>query len=154
MNGDDFIKLLGLTSYDPEVKALLAQCGIRKEPKIPRGDETDVIGVPKLGLEITFRDERYLDVKSAKYPDGALVLSNVRMYGDWSPDFKPFTGTLPHGLTFEVKPPQASKKLGRKPAWEDDDKRHVRWDFPNHCVFLRFASDGKLGEVAVQLPLE
>jgi hypothetical protein len=76
------------------------------------------------------------------------------MYGEGYVQFKPFKGSLPHGLEFEIKRQKAEKLLGRKPAWIRDDKTHARWDFSGHCLFLRFGDESELGEVSVQLPVK
>src|SRR5688572_16363292 len=98
MTTKELISLLGKTSVDPSVTAFLAANGITKTPKLKSDDDTAIVKNPKRGLEITFDDERFLDVPSNEYDEGALVLSNVRMYGDEIEGFKRFPGELPYGL--------------------------------------------------------
>ena len=155
MNGNDFIGLLGLTSDDDQIKALLGSCGITVKPKIEEpDDETAIVENKTLGLEITFDDERYLAVKSREYEEGALVLSNVRMYGEGNDTFRSFKGNLPYGLLFGSNRQTAEATLGAKPAWVKRDGTYARWDFKTHCEFLGFGESDTLGEVDVQLPVK
>ncbi len=153
MNGDDFVPLLGLTVDDARIQAFLANCGITEQPKLESDDdETAIVENAKLGLEVTFKDERFLDVKSAEYEEGDLVLSNVRMYGTGDDMFREFPGRLPCGLRFESTPQDAEAALQAKPAWVNSDSTHARWDFATHCLFLRFRKAKELAQVSVQLP--
>lgn len=154
-DGTTFIQLLGLTSDDEPVQALLKACDIKQPPRIKRGDVTEVVGNKDLGIEITFRDERHLDVKSKKYDEGSAVLSSIRMYGPGHASFREFKGKLPLDLTFALKPAEAHKKMPGKPAWKNDDASRARWDLPGYCVFLiNNAKLEKLASVSVQLPVK
>jgi len=134
------------------VKALLRACGFNKEPKLPHGELDTNLGNVKMGIEIAFRDERYLDVKTREYDDGALVLWNVAMYGD-DPKYQRFPGDLPHGLQFNHGRKEVEAMLG-KPAVVNKETRSARWDLEDHCLFVDF--DSKFKEIlnlAVQLPV-
>src|SRR3989304_5970724 len=110
MNGDEFITLLGKPYTDEKVQAFLAAGGIQKQPKLPRGDMDAYLENKKNGLEIVFRDERYLDVKSEEYEEGALVLWSITMYGD-DETFKRFEGNLPLGLKFNFGLKETKAKI-------------------------------------------
>ena len=156
MKGDDFIPLLGLTSDDAKVKSFLGSCGINKQPKLKRGELTAILENKKLGLEITFRDERYLDVrpKEKEYEEGALVLSNVRAYGEGDANFEKFQGELSHALKFEFGRNETEAKLG-KPADESEFFPLLRWDYDGHCLFVRFNKQlSEIREASVQLPIK
>jgi hypothetical protein len=154
MNANDFIKLLGSTYDDTSVKSLLTTLGITKKPKPARGDYDAVLTSPKTGVEVTFTDERFLDVRPKDYDDGALVVSNIRVYGDGS-DFSRFKGEAPHGLSFDFDRKAALAKMGKKPAWENDEKTSARWDLKTYCVFVDFHGAKKgIASVSVQLPVE
>lgn len=154
MNGDDFIPLIGRTADDSEVKKFLASCGIKKQPKLPRGEMDAYLENVKKGIEITFRDERHLDVKTGEYEEGALVLWCITMYGD-DDEFEPFNEKLPSGLKFNFGLKDAIKKLGKKPAWEDQEMGDARWDFDGYCVFITFDEDfEEIFNIAIQLPVE
>jgi len=153
MKGDNYISLLGRTSDDPEVKTLLTESGITKPPKLKRGDLDAYAVNKKLGLEIIFRDERYLDVKSQEYEEGALVLWNVAMYCE-SENMESYPGELPIGLKCNLGRKEVVTKLGKKPAWEDKESGDARWDFPGYCLFITFDSQlKKIRNLGVQLPL-
>jgi hypothetical protein len=152
MNGDEIVALLGLTSDDTRAKAFLSACGINKEPKLKRGELDTNLGNVNMGIEIAFRDERHLDVKSREYEDGALVLWNVAMYGD-DPKYQRFPWDLPHGLHFSDGRKEVEANLG-KPAVINKDTRSGRWDLKSHCVFVDFDSKYKeILNLAVQLPV-
>src|SRR3990167_3315016 len=142
MNEDEFITLLGKTFNDEKVKEFLAACGIKKQPKLGHGDMDAYLENEKKGLEIVFRDERHLDVKSEEYEEGSLVLWNITMYGD-DETFKRFEGNLPLGLKFNFGLKETKSKLGKKPAWEDSDLGEARWDFKGYCVFITFDEEFK-----------
>jgi hypothetical protein len=155
LNGNDFVSLLGQTSDDEGPKALLAACGVSRKLKIKKGDLTEVIACKDLGLEVTFRDERHLDVKKKEYEDGALVLSNIRMYGSGHQSFRPFEGALPFGLSFDKKPDDARTALGDAPAVENPQRTLARWDRPDYSLFIRTdAQRERVTEVSVQLPVK
>lgn len=152
-DGNNLISLLGLTSEANEVRAFLAASEISRKPKPKRGDVTDVLLNHDLGLEITFRDEANLDVRSRDYEEGALVLSNIRMYGKGHSVFKPFPGELPMGLSLDQKPEEARATLG-EPTRQNPQGTFFRWDRPGFVVFLRTDSNReRITEVAVQLPM-
>ena len=155
MNGDEIIRLLGLTLDDTKVKELLSAFLIYKMPKLERGEMDAYVENTKLGVEFTFRDERYLDVKSIKYEEGSLVLWNVAFYGE-DDNFNKFTEELlPLGLKFEYGRKEVEKQLSKKPEWEDQEMGDARWDFDNFCLFITF--DEELNEIlniAVQLPVK
>jgi hypothetical protein len=156
MNADDFVLLLGLTYDDDEVKQFLAACGITKKPKVRR-DSFDAYLVNKdFGLDITFTDERDVDIRPREYDDGALVLTNIRMYGEGSTQgYKKFTGNLPHGLNFDLGFKAVRAKLGSKPTREDKESASARWDFGTYCLFIDFDKlYERVRSIDLQLPVE
>jgi hypothetical protein len=154
MNGDDLIPLLGKPYGDPALDAFLKSLAITKAPKRKRGDDTVVLGNERLGVEITFRDEQCLDVRSVAYMEGDLVLSNVRLYGPGHARFAAFAEVLPLGLRFDLSSAEVERRLGGKPAWADRDLAKSRWDLAGYCVFVTFEKQGSgIRSVAVQLPV-
>lgn len=153
INANEFTSLLGITSDDQGAKELLKQFKITKEPKLKGDDFTAIVLNHSLGIEITFRDERFVEVSFQEYEEGALVLWNIRMYGPGHQLFKPFTGVLPFGLTFGMSRKEAGEKMGRKPAWESKDPAKARWDFEKHCAFLAFDKAKGLHIVSLQMPV-
>lgn len=154
MNGDEFIPLIGRTTDDNRVKKFLSSCGIKKQPKLVPGEMDVYLDNPKLGLEIAFRDERYLDVKSEEYEEGSLILWNITMYGD-DEDYERFQANLPLGLEFKFGLKEVKAKLGKKPAWEEKEMGDARWDFDGYCVFITFDEEfEEILNIAIQLPVE
>jgi len=155
MKDDRFVLLLGRTSDDPSVVEFLKAHDIEKRPKLDKGLFDAILLNHKKGLEITFTDERHLDVKSDKYEDGDLVLSNIRFYGEGHKTFKPYTGPLPLGLSFKLDRKSSQELLGRKPDVMNKDLGKARWDFKEYCVFLTYnKAYTEIGVIAIQLPLK
>jgi hypothetical protein len=157
MNGNDFIKTIGMTSDDAEVKAAIAACGINKNPrkKLNKDFGTAFVTNPKKGIELKFRDERFLEAKGKTYEEGSLVFVNARMYGDGYEDFKRFDGELPLGLRFEMGLKEVQATLGKKPASKGKDIAIIRWDFKGYSLFVVFNADcTEIGSVAVQMPVK
>lgn len=154
MTANQFIQLLGQPSGNDEVKAFLSVCGIPKALRMKKGDITVAIPNKKLGIDVTLRDERYLDVRSQSYEEGALVLSNVNMYGSGHPTYRCFEGELPLGLTFAMDRSKSLQQIGKNPSWQNKDFTLARWDLGAYCLFLSFDKKGqRMTEVAVQLPV-
>lgn len=154
MEGDQLLELLGLTSEDHRVKSFLVKYGF-KAPKLKRGDIVEALGNKKLGIDVSFRDERHLDVKNVKYDEGVLVLNSLSMYGSGHRTYKPFRGELPLGLNFEMNCSQMENKLTKRPDWKSQNGRLSRWDFREYCVFISTAEDLQTAtEVSIQLPLK
>lgn len=154
MKAKEFIPLLGLTSDDKKVTDFLAACRISKQPKPSGGSESAFVENEKIGLELTFRDERHIPVKYQEYEDGAFVLWNVRMYGEADEDFSRFDGELPFGLNFHFGRKEAEAKMGKKPSWENQEMTRARWDFKEYCVFLTYGKQPEeIRTVSIQLPV-
>jgi hypothetical protein len=154
MTGDDMIPLLGKAYGAPTLAAFLKAMGIVKAPKLKRGDDTAVLANEQFGVEITFRDERSLDVKSTAYTEGDLVLSNIRLYGPGHSRFAPFAGALPLGLKFDLDQAETAQRLGHKPAWSDRELCKSRWDLDGYCLFVTFEKKGRgIRNLAIQLPV-
>jgi hypothetical protein len=154
MKGDDIIHLLGKTYRDPAVQGLLQAFAITKVPKLKRGDDTAIVSSKENGVEITFCDERFLDVRSDIYEEGDLVLDNVRLYGSGNSTFSQFAEPLPLGLAFDLGPAEVEGRVGAKPAWGDRDLGSSRWDLDGFCLFVTFAKKVKgIRNLSIQLPV-
>ncbi|MCX4162327.1 MULTISPECIES: hypothetical protein [Paraburkholderia] len=149
---DSLTTLLGRYFGEPEIAAFLADLDITTTPKLKRGDSTAIVSSAELGVEVTFRDSEALDVKAREYPDGALVLANVRLYGVKTDDFTPYTGELPLHVTFGASKQTLIDHIGA-PARDNLALRQIRWDFATHCLFAKFGEKDNLVIFSVQLPL-
>ncbi len=150
---NDLVNLLGRYFGEPEIAQFLSDFNITAVPKLKRGDITVTVSNKESGIEATFRDADALDVQTREYPEGALVLSNVRFYGVETDDFAPYTGPLPLGVTFGASKQKLIDRLGA-PARDNLRLRQVRWDFETYCVFARFGDTDDMIIFGIQLPVE
>lgn len=153
MNFSNVTPLLGSYYGEPALQSFLADLQISEAPKVPKGETTAFLNRADLGIELTFTDERYLDNPTRAYPEGALVLENIRFYGVQTPDFQVFTGTLPQGLKFGATMKQLGAELG-EPDWFDEDLGKARWDRADHAVFVGLDEQGRSDVYALQTPVD
>ncbi len=144
--------LLGTWYPEPALKQLLDSLGMSEAPRLPKDSMSTHLIRHDLGVEITFTDERLLDYPQRAYPEGALVLKNIRFYGAKTADFSPFSGSLPHGLQFGATLAQLSALIG-KPAWFDEDLAKARWDLPDLAVLANFNDNGQSNVYSFQPPV-
>jgi hypothetical protein len=147
-----YLDAIGDYLGEPRVASVLKHLGIEKPPKKPRGERSVNFPSAPLGVEIAFTDEGSLDVPNARYPEGALVLSSVRFYGPGSNEFKPYPGTLPYELSFDMRLADVSKRLGA-PAFSNEFIGTYRWDLQRHCIFVDCEVGMKITQICVQLPV-
>lgn len=154
MKNTELMEYLGNTAEEKMSRDLLADFGIKSAPKIKPGDDvTSIVMNKKMGVEITFRDEAFIDKAPRKYAKRTLVLWNIRLYGPGNKPFSEYRGTLPLDLSFGISPEEAIKALGKKPVWKNDDGTRLRFDFPHYCAFLVFDKSGKLDKMSIQMPI-
>jgi hypothetical protein len=148
----DWTNLIGHYLGEPTISTFLSECGIVDVPKLKRGDPTAIVANGASGVEVTFRNADALDVKTREYPDGALVLANIRFYGIKTDDFEPYAGTLPLGVSFGAAKQILIERLGT-PARDNLTMRQMRWDFDTYCVFAKLAENDGMSIFSVQLPI-
>ncbi len=157
-----YTKYLGRFFTEKEIDELLASFSISKKPKINKGDTTGHVSSKENGVELTFRDEKYLKIKRNQYPDGAAVLSNIRFVGYSTDQLSKYVGILSDGISFESTKADLIrifgypndpkyKKNGKLETGEDDSL--MRWDRADYCFFAEFDDANKLVEFALQLPV-
>jgi hypothetical protein len=136
---------------------------ISKAPKISKGDKTGHLLFKKIGIELIFKDERFVKIPGKVFPEGAMVLSNVTIYLSEEDGYLPYTGSLPTGIG-----PNASKEgvlkgfgIPNSPKYSpagkllpDEDDWIMRWDRPDHVLFCTFNDEGTVTDMALQLPLD
>lgn len=140
---------------EESLRQFLDELRVEGVPKVPKGDDTTFLKKAENGLELTFADERFMTVKLKQYPEGALVLSNVRFYGAGAgaEGFDAYAGELPYGLKFGATLDDLTNALGT-PGWKSPNGKRVRWDQDGHAVFATLGEDAKLQILAVQLPVK
>ena len=149
----DFVSALGLHWGEPGVRDLLASLRIEAEPRLKRGDYTAYLHNHRLGVELTFNEQSALDVPVRDYPAGALVLSNIRLYGAKSGPFEPFTGKLPFELRFGDSTQALIERLGPPDVEGRELGLLMRWDTERYALFAQFSDAGTLNRVSVQTPV-
>lgn len=125
----NYSEKIGLYYGEPLLADLLSQLNISEKPKLERGDDTAYVSNHALGVELTFKDEHALNQPRREYPEGALVLSNMRFYGVPTEGFSVFRGALPRGIQFGATRQQVISAFGTPDraslsgdllSWEED----------------------------------
>lgn len=147
----NYIELLGKYCGESELDVAISAWNIQDRPKLPRNERSVIVVVPTHGIELTFTGERFLDISSRSYPDGALVLSNIFFHGEKNDDHEAFESELPNGLHFSMSKDNVIDLLG-EPHWTNPMKTLFRWDSEGYCVSSRFDASGRVELVGVQLP--
>lgn len=160
----DYVKYLGMYWGEPGIKPLVDALAISKPPKkISKGDEDGFIDQKKIGVCLTFTDERFLKKSSKLFPEGAMVLCNIRVYLTNSNGYKPYAGNLPKGMKLDASKTDVLQALGfpNDPKYSrsgellpDEDDWKMRWDRSNHVLFCTFSDEGTATKLALQLPLD
>jgi len=148
----DFVSVLGTYWDEAPLRAFLTSLGISGAPKVKRGDKAGFLHANALGVELTFYREESIRVKLRDYPEGALVLYNIRFYGEKSGSLERYEGALPFGLRFGASRDSLIQDLG-PPDSDRPDIPSMRWDTERYSVFANLSGDGSLASLAVQLPL-
>lgn len=153
MNISTLTQAIGSFFGEEPVRQFLDALAVEGAPKLPKGEDTTFLKKSENGLELTFAGERFMTGKTRQYPEGALVLTNVRFYGAGVDDFDAYTGELPYGLNFGATLDDLTKALGT-PGWKSPNGQRFRWDQSGHAVFATLGEDAKLQILAVQLPVK
>ncbi len=148
----DYEGLIGLYFGESSLAAWLAHLGIRDTPRLERGEDTAYLSNKGLGIELTFEDSESLDEPDREYPDGALVLVNIRFYGTGIGDFSPFDGELPRGLEFGVNQSELVERFGR-PDWVSASGKKLSWEKPDCWFQVNLDKDNRVEIVSLQRPM-
>ena len=131
MNADDFLPYLGKTDDSDDIKQLLAGLGVKKHPKLKKGDLDVYVELPKQGLVLIF--ELPEEGKTS-----LLALNDVQFYaGVPGQDFSTFAGQLPRGLAFGDSRDDVRRKLG-PPDDSDEEMGWDSWDAPDHSLMIEY----------------
>lgn len=159
----DYVKFLGMYWSEPSLKPLLDELSISKAPKIQKGDQTGHLLLKKLGIEITFKDERFIKIPGKEFPEGGMVLCNICFYLTNEDGYKPYSGRLPNYIKPEATKADVLKAFGfpnnlkYSPAGKllpGEDDWIMRWDKQGFVIFCTFTEEGTATDIALQLPLD
>jgi len=134
MNAADFLPYLGKTDDTAEIKDLLTRLGVKKHPKVKRGDTDVYVDLPKKGIGLVF--ELPEDGKSS-----LLTLADVQFYaGLPMQDFSKFEGQLPEGILFSDSRDAVRAKLGPPDTAVEDTKIDI-WERKGHSLVVEYRRD-------------
>lgn len=145
-----FEKYLGKYFTEEPIGELLMHFAIAGVPNLKKGDDTAYLSSMERGVELTFVDSESLD-GAAQYPDGALVLGNIRFYGIQGHKFSPYVGELPADLKFGETKDQVQLRLGA-PSWSGLNGSKLRWNREGIRLIVSFDDKGKVEIVSLDLP--
>lgn len=159
----NYVKFLGNYYGEQQFNDLLLGFGISKPPKIDRGDITTYLSAKKIGVEFCFRDEKYINNPQKSFPEGALVVSNIRFYGFGVTGYGSYQGAIFSDVTLKSQKKEIIELIGlpNAPKFSEtgeplpgENASVFRWDRSDHCLFFAFSKDGAIRNVAIQLPLD
>lgn len=143
---------LGYYYGETNIDTLLAALGINEPPILPRGDNNAHLSNEIKGIELTFSDSESLSTPQRDYPDGALVLANIRFYGRKIEEFSIYQGELPYGIRFGLNKSELISLLG-EPEWRNPEENRLRWIRGNHRVHVTLSKSEEAVIVSAGLPL-
>ena len=143
---------LGIYSGEANLGDLLKSLNIHEQPILARGETDTYLSKETAGIELTFSDSETLKSPERDYPDGALVLVNIRYYGKQIGQFSIYQGVLPYGIKFGLKKAALLTLLG-EPEWKNPQESRLRWIRENHRVHVTLSHNEEVAVVSVGLPL-
>ena len=146
----NFKNFLGRCLAEKPIDDLLVHFAIAKKPKRHKGSDTAYVSNLELGVELTFIDCESLDDASG-YPDGALVLANIRFYGIPNHEFSKYAGDLPEGIQFGETKDEILRRLG-EPNWTGMDGAKFRWNQEATRLLVSFDDEDRVDIVSLDLP--
>ncbi len=131
MNAEDFIPYIGKTDDTSEIKTLLDNLGIKKHPKLKKGDTDVYVEIPDQGIVLIF--ELPENEKTS-----LLTLADVQLYSGFpNQGAGTFFGDLPSGIEFSDSRKNIIKKLGN-PSMSNEEMMIDFWNFPNHSIIIEY----------------
>jgi len=149
----DTLTLLGRTSSDPAVVALLGTLGIAQPIKPPKRDqEYRGVEAKAFGIGLNFSRAEDLDLPGVQdLPEGTLVVSTVFLFAERVQKHRQYQGVLPHGLEFGMSRDQVRALLG-EPHWTSPMLPVDRWHYDSYRFVVHFADSGVIAYVTLDLP--
>ena len=138
--------------YDqPDVDTLLSNFEIKEKLKLKKGEVDAYLSSKKHGIEITFSIESSLKERTqTTYPDGALVITNIRFYGVSTSDFDVYQGVLPSGIFFRNSKKELESTLGTS-SWRNPILNSYRWKNSEYQLMAVLNDEEELEICSIQL---
>lgn len=149
MSHIDYSSLIGQYYGEPALIDVLESLGLKKRPRIARDEGKTSIALPEMGIELTFTDERVLEVQFRSYPDGALVLTNIFFHAMKTDQHEAYEGDLPLNLSFSFDKTELISCLG-EPDSVGLDGTLMRFDRPQYSISVRTDYSGRIAIVGIQ----
>ncbi|WP_449432743.1 hypothetical protein [Pseudomonas putida] len=148
----EHFEYLGSYYGENKLDSLLTTFKINETPILLHGDTDTYLSKEIEGIELTLSDSASLTSQERDYPDGALVLVNIRYYGKQIGEFSIYQGSLPYGIKFGLTKAELISLLG-EPEWKNPEESRLRWIRGNHRVHVTLNKSGETVIVSVGLPL-
>lgn len=143
--------LLGKYFGEAELSAWLESVGIAGQAEIEGGDQNAFLSNEKAGIECTLSDSAQMESAARDYPDGALVLINIRFYGEPTDDFSAYTGPLPDGFDFGESEAELKARWG-EPEWRNPKGNRMRWLIDGKINHVTLNAQGGAKILALGMP--
>lgn len=147
----DYTEFLAKPYSDENLSAWMKEAGIQEQPKLDRGETSAFISNKPNGIELTFEDADSVNVQK-EYPEGTLLLTNIRFYGVQTDDFSEFDGALPFGVEFGQLKSQILSRLP-PPDWTSSNGKQVQWESNNYWFRCIFNDDDRLEISSIECPM-
>ncbi len=105
MKSDVFMNCLRKSDNSSEILNLFSSLGVKKVPKISKGDTDARVDLEKKGLTLIFLP------KGPKTSE--LVMVAVQFFSEDTEDYSTYSEELPYDLKFTDNQPEVKKKLGK-----------------------------------------
>lgn len=151
MDMDTWIKLLGRTQDDPELKAALTAAGVKKVPKLPKDDYSVIFDLKGHGISLEMTDEAEAkDLDDQDIGEGPLILTGVDAYIVRRNSRDLYTGKLPYKIHATMTRADLRKLFGT-PDESDEQVPYDSWLRDRLELIVGYTKDYQLGHVNVEL---
>lgn len=145
MDAQGILSLFGTSANGSEIEALLASLNTLHKPVLPDDEEFvyhDWVLVRRKGVELGFSDSEYHKAAHrALWGRGKLLLTQAYFYAGFD-TVRPFTGKLPHGLTFDDDRDRVRAKLAAFEATRHS-YRSDTWDVAGYRLNIVYKEKGQ-----------
>lgn len=113
MDFEAWTQFFGTSQDDPQLKGALASAGVKKLPKLDKGQTSVQFELKGLGLELIMTDEASLkELKDQDVGEGPLIMSGVLAKLGKSHGRDAYMGKLPFGIAPNMSQDAVRRLLG------------------------------------------